>query len=802
MAFNSLQNRIWQLPILICGPIVRKTVEDEVSVWVACKESCELTLNIYDTSGTTILQNVVGTNSIRQKTLEFGKHLHVAVITAKPVNDSNPFLPDKIYAYDIYFQTNDGSPDRNLNTREIFLGGLPQEGEEGQVDYLKDKLTYGGFKLPTFCLPSKNIDFLKIVHGSCRKPHGGRTDAFRGLDNMLELWAQDIQKRPQILCLTGDQIYADDVADLMLKVIIDASQAIIGWEEKLPNGMKATYKTNTLGEYVTPSLNAGKGKRKNLVAKTGQLGVATDDLTTSAENHLVFLAEFYMMYLLVWSDTLWDSNFLKDSSDSSLTKETRGLKIFHKSLPFIRRALANIATYMIFDDHEITDDWFLTARWSEKALKKDSLSRRIIQNGLAAYAVFQAWGNTPNRFVPGTQGGALFTNLIGLGSNFIHLPYDDLIGELILPKLEKRTSDSNIGERFILKPGKIKWHFHIDFDVFRLVFLDCRTLRGYHKEGYSDCRISPMSDKMALKSLGYRIKDISDLGPMQLYLVEDSKEGYPALISSEMMNEQLVLDNTGTKPKSLNPQKSNQKFLLVVSPTPLYGNIQMELNMRRVSHTGTYPNLISQIYPGMYDAEQEAWVVFPEACELFIKKLSAYNKILILSGDVHYGFTVRVTPNTPSVAVWSGNSVPQFINLTSSALKNSSKDTTRVAYNQYGLFAPKLIYPNQRIHDIKFTYNYGKDSRKNRITILPNELIGNKQYEALKLKKKLHDGHDLIVGKDNIGEVSFEDLPNLSYHLIVHNLWWSGGKSDKSQISEAEGIILPFTKHEKFLFYN
>ena len=63
----------------------------------------------------------------------------------------------------------------------------------------------------------------------------------------------------------------------------------------------------------------------------------------------------------------------------------------------MRRLLANVATYMFFDDHEITDDWNLDGRWN-RLVSSSPAGRRIIANGLAAYWAFQAWGNAPTSF--------------------------------------------------------------------------------------------------------------------------------------------------------------------------------------------------------------------------------------------------------------------------------------------------------------------------------------------------------------------------------------------------------------------
>ena len=49
---------------------------------------------------------------------------------------------------------------------------------------------------------------------------------------------------------------------------------------------------------------------------------------------------------------------------------------------------------MIFDDHDITDDWNLSARW-ELTAYGHPFSRRIIGNALLAYLLCQGWGNDP-----------------------------------------------------------------------------------------------------------------------------------------------------------------------------------------------------------------------------------------------------------------------------------------------------------------------------------------------------------------------------------------------------------------------
>lgn len=82
-----------------------------------------------------------------------------------------------------------------------------------------------------------------------------------------------------------------------------------------------------------------------------------------AEQHLLTLGEYARMYVYQWT---------RDRS--------------------VRRVLANVSTWMIFDDHEVTDDWCITGRWVDRVRDLPE-GRRIEGEALAAYLLFQHWGN-------------------------------------------------------------------------------------------------------------------------------------------------------------------------------------------------------------------------------------------------------------------------------------------------------------------------------------------------------------------------------------------------------------------------
>ncbi|EFH86277.1 alkaline phosphatase D family protein [Ktedonobacter racemifer] len=57
----------------------------------------------------------------------------------------------------------------------------------------------------------------------------------------------------------------------------------------------------------------------------------------------------------------------------------------------VRQALAALPTFMLFDDHEITNNWNAEPNWQEEALRQGQ--EQTIVDGLVAYWLYQGWGN-------------------------------------------------------------------------------------------------------------------------------------------------------------------------------------------------------------------------------------------------------------------------------------------------------------------------------------------------------------------------------------------------------------------------
>ncbi|HEY6002864.1 MAG TPA: hypothetical protein VIV57_08300 [Anaeromyxobacter sp.] len=362
------------LPLLLAGPIVRRAEREGVWFWFASSEevtACRPKLTIYERDGKVVdrLTDQAGFYRLgppEWRVTRLGEHLWVVLAVARPRSDVFPV--DWIYGYDLEIEYRAGAQRQTVNLSSL---GLP--------------ITYRPFALPTFMIARRNR---RLVQGSCRRPGAPGPDAFLAYDRWLSQRIQDVEQRPSALLLTGDQIYADDVAAPLFKALHKLAADVCGWVEHLPRVgaqplLVDAYLWGTSWPY---------GTRKGLTSiGHSPIGFTTDE----GESHLLSFPEYAAMYLATWNETLCKSYGVEDRTDENLVG-------FTKAVAAARRVLANHATYMVFDDHEITDDWNLDADW-EKATRNPT-AQRIIANGLAAYWAFQGWGNDPDAFDPAFVG--------------------------------------------------------------------------------------------------------------------------------------------------------------------------------------------------------------------------------------------------------------------------------------------------------------------------------------------------------------------------------------------------------------
>ena len=147
MAWEKLAERLRSntLPPVLAGPILRKVTTSLVTVWLALKESADVTLTIFDSNGVSALL------SDKRKTVRIGKFLHIVAVTVRSSGEF--FKPGKVYYYDVSFSTATGP--KNLRDRTATTGSLVWG--------------YDAHRLPSFAISPAELGNVRLIQGSCRK---------------------------------------------------------------------------------------------------------------------------------------------------------------------------------------------------------------------------------------------------------------------------------------------------------------------------------------------------------------------------------------------------------------------------------------------------------------------------------------------------------------------------------------------------------------------------------------------------------------------------------------------------------
>jgi hypothetical protein len=82
---------------VLCGPIVRRVEPSAVTVWLALKEACKVTLRVYAATGATTTPLLSGAAT----TVAVGGNLHMVAVTARPSSGGTPLASGTIFRYDL-----------------------------------------------------------------------------------------------------------------------------------------------------------------------------------------------------------------------------------------------------------------------------------------------------------------------------------------------------------------------------------------------------------------------------------------------------------------------------------------------------------------------------------------------------------------------------------------------------------------------------------------------------------------------------------------------------------------------------
>ncbi|PZR42971.1 MAG: hypothetical protein DI524_10040 [Ectopseudomonas oleovorans] len=325
------------LPDVLAGPLLRRLEPGRLVLWLVA--SRELSLQLWLQPEDQAQQTHALDEHCQQ--LPLGRHAVLHLIDL-PLEQALP--QDQRIAYDLQI--------------------IDSAGAKGMRDWAPH-LLYDGVEHADFVLRAR-VDHL--LHGSCRKPHHAATDG--------------------LLCAIHQLIARLGLFDEFLQgAVVEDSQALYA---------------NPVGYYqradLLPAVKSNQTLRDKFFG-----GVEKPVFTSSsADNHLVTFAEMIAMYLLVWSPVPWtliseQPPPLSAEQQQRYARERERIDAFRQSLGQATRVFAHLPTLMIFDDHDVTDDWNLSARWEQTAYGHP-FSKRIIGNALLAYLLCQGWGNNPDVF--------------------------------------------------------------------------------------------------------------------------------------------------------------------------------------------------------------------------------------------------------------------------------------------------------------------------------------------------------------------------------------------------------------------
>lgn len=334
-------------------------------------------------------------------------------------------------------------------------------------------------------------------------------------------------------------------------------------------------------------------------------------------------------------------NAAGDVVKDKVREHLHNMKQFHGGLARVRRLLANVATYMVFDDHEMGDDWNITAGWVT-AVRGNVLGREIMRNAMAAFLLFQGWGNDPRAYLTdGVRRRVLerISRLFVADDGTAHPNGDDVDHErgANLEALDRELDNLPLWEAPPAADERIHWHFRYDAPGLEILALDTRTWRSFEADA-------------------------------------DPTVGQPFTSEANaplMTDEALHLQIPPEPPASVNPGG----LCIVISAVPVLGMPPVEslaqplLNLRDIVEPmpeGRWAKHLAADRRGRINYDPEPWGYVPRLLEALLERLSSRRRVVFLSGDVHYSVMLEMAYWRRQGAAWTPT---RFVQCTGSSYR-------------------------------------------------------------------------------------------------------------------------------------
>src|SRR5688500_18249988 len=153
-------------PVLIAGPMVRRVTRARAHIFLCTSVAASATVTVYAGRVSSASPGAPLAQSASTPLVRLGAKLWVGLVAVD--------LPSGVAAgatlgYDVTVTS--GGTDRRLDA--LGLLGRAAGTRDADLRTARYPLGYAVGMLPSFVVPPGDPAQLRIVHGSCRKPHGG-----------------------------------------------------------------------------------------------------------------------------------------------------------------------------------------------------------------------------------------------------------------------------------------------------------------------------------------------------------------------------------------------------------------------------------------------------------------------------------------------------------------------------------------------------------------------------------------------------------------------------------------------------
>ena len=649
------------LPLILAGPIARRLTSDSFAVWIATSRPTTATLSMWPGLVTAGVSgdlfdpgNAVAVGDA--PSLRVGAQLHITLVVAHPP-PGQQLMPGQRYSYNVVLRTDGGTQGHDLSTE----GLLVDDSDGGQP-----ALGYTPGVLPSVETCPLTLDELVLLHGSCNRIEGlGGPNLMPAIDTLIRDSLNAVpgrEARPHQLWLSGDQVYSDEIAAPLSPWLTSFGRDLIGVDELLE--LQPLPDRQPLPDPIRVPLEQAvfpAGYRTKL------LNVAAKLTTHEGASHLLGMTERVAMQLFLWSPVPWQqfqtvvngerhwelagpmtmypalkaplldalepplsphleakpeqvaaalvylTEMLRFEKDEKLRHRRKEAEMeaplvleYAGKVGLIRRALANVPTYFVFDDHDVTDDWNLCRLWAERVLDpKNGLGRSVMRDGLVTFALFQAWGNDPDAWasLPNRQ---LLEAVPGL--------FPDPQPGVAPESRDRRNAgpqDQAVRQLDMLlgfdgTPPEVRWNYVVDGTVHRVIACDTRTRRGF---------VGKISPPVQLPD-GERQLQVPE-GPLpaglELLVVVLSQPLLDPLLLGEIP-QGLISGGVSASP-------------MIKEATSLEGYLDLGMGPRRA-------------LGGLEFLDYEGWGARPSEVAAMLERLATYPRVLVMSGDVHFSVSM------------------------------------------------------------------------------------------------------------------------------------------------------------------